>query len=241
MSSGEAQAEYLSAAKSEAEQPNWLPGSATTVADALATMFAEHGIESVRDGERLRFPAHDGLWANGAAVREYPRALQIDVRLGIEPDRTLIESVAGIGTEDEPSIRDGLAAFHRGTIAVLLAAFFGKPDLVVRQRWTVGERKRLVFIGQVTTRFGMPKDTNGKADIRFFDHFKANLLAQPLPLGVHWIRHHQMRMDGKVMSNEVLLDNNLWPEMQDMMAAFDWPPSEDKTYDARVFLVMRDG
>ena len=36
--------------------------------------------------------------------------------------------------------------------------------------------------------------------------------------------------------NEILLDNHPWPEMQDAMAAFDWPVSE-KRYDVRQFLV----
>jgi hypothetical protein len=219
----------------------WLPGSEAIVADTLGEMFREQGIESVRDEEDLLFPAHEGLRANGAALRRHSRSLQLDVRLGIEPDRTLVESVSGIGTEDEPAIRDGLNSFRRATFPVLLAAFFGKANLAVRQRWQVGEQKRIVFVGEITSRFGFPKDADGKADIRFFDHFKANLLAQPLPPGVHWIRLYQARMDGKALANEVLLDNKEWPEMQDTMAAFDWPPSDDKTYDVRVFLVMRDG
>jgi hypothetical protein len=217
----------------------WVLGSADVVRDALAELFRTRGVESVRDGEVLRFPARRPLWANGAAYRGYERTLQIDVRLGLGDGRTLIESVAGFGTEDGPAITDGLKSFERATLPVLLAAFFDQPHVAIRERWEVGGRKRVVAVGEVTTRFGFPLDAEGEPDIRFFDHFKRHVEQQPVPPGTHWVRLYQMQHDGKSMCNEVLLDNDVWPEMQTVMESFDWPVSE-KTYDVRVFLVMRD-
>jgi len=217
----------------------WVPGSADLVCDALGEMLRRHGVESVRDGDKLRFPAHAALWANGAAYRECERTLQIDIRLGIEPNRVLVESVAGFGTEDGPAITDGIASLERATLLVLLAAFFGRPQVAQRHRWEIGGQKRLVALGPVTTRFGLPRDAEGKPDLRFFDHFKARLQAQSLPPGTHWVRLYQMQHGGKITCNEVLLDNDPWPEMQTAVAEFDWPTSENP-YDVRVFLVIRD-
>ena len=41
------------------------------------------------------------------------------------------------------------------------------------------------------------------------------------------------------MSNEVLLDNDPWEEMQVFMAEQPWPVAE-KPYDVRVFVVVKD-
>ena len=48
-----------------------------------------------------------------------------------------------------------------------------------------------------------------------------------------------MRHKGAVLSNEVLLDNAPWEEMQAFMGEQRWPVSE-KPYDVRVFLVIKD-
>lgn len=219
----------------------WVPGSAAIIADALAAMFGEHGVESVRDGDDLVFPTHNGMRINGEAYRQYPAALQLDMRLTLGDGRLLCESVGGIHTDDTAAIHDGLPAFQRATLPVLLEAFFDRPRLVDRLRWTIGGTKRIVFVGQITTRFGFPRTAEDKPDIGFFFHFKKLLEAWPLPAGTHWIRVYHARMKEKVLSNEVLLDNDVWPEMQDAMAAFDWPPTGNKTYDVRVFVVIRDG
>ncbi len=218
-----------------------VPGSTARINTVLAQLFQAHGVEAVHDGSVLRFPAHPGLWMNGEAFNPLERAGQLDFRLGIEPNRLLCESVAGMGRTPDTQIDDGLAAFASHSFHVLLCAFFGVPPDhgICREEWDIDERKRVVFIGTIGSRFGFPLDGSGKPEIRFFVEFTRRLKVQPMPSGTHWVRLYQMRRGGRVLANEVLLDNQPWAELQDAMAAFDWPLC-DNTYDVRVFLVIRD-
>lgn len=218
-----------------------IPGSMDGVNDVLVQLFSGHGVEAARHGDGVVFPAHPGLWANGEAFRMYERIAQLDVRLGVEPGRMLVESVSGIGMTDGEQILNGLEAFTSTTFHVLLTAFFGLPEChgTERLEWEIGGRKRVVFLGVVGTRFGFPPGPDGQPDLRFYHHFERHLKAQPLPPGTHWVRLYQMRFRGEATANEVLLDNDPWPEMQEAMAAFEWPATE-KHYDVRLFLVIMD-
>jgi hypothetical protein len=218
-----------------------VPGSTERINQVLEALYRAHGVESVRQGAVVLFPAQPGLWANGEAFDHGSLAGQVDVRLGIDPERTLCESFAGIGDDLDQRTDDGLVAFTRCSFHVLLSAFFGSPpnDHAEREEWMIGGTPRDVFLGNVTSRFGLPPGADGGPDLRFFGHFRQQLNAQPLPPGTHWVRLYQMRFREESMCNEVLLDNGAWPAMQEAMAAFDWPLS-DKPYDVRLFLVIRD-
>jgi hypothetical protein len=219
-----------------------VPGSIELITGALEQLFQGHGVETTRDGEYLRFPAHPALWVNGELFREYEAAIQLDVRLGgFGPDRTLIESTGGMGQTQEAQIHNALATFADGTFHAILAAFFDHEpsDHASRHEWVIGGRKRTIDLGLITTAFGYPVGTDGQPDLAFFDHFKRHLEAQPLPPGTHWVRLYQMRFRGQDMCNEVLLDNDPWEAGMAGMAAFDWPVN-DKPYDVRAFLVIRD-
>jgi hypothetical protein len=219
-----------------------VPGSIERINAVLEQLFGAHGIEAVSEENTLRFPAFPGFWMNAEAFNPLERAGQVDFRLGIAPDRMLCESVAGLGTTPEKQIEDGLRAFASNSFHVLLSAFFGVPRReggIDREEWEIGGAKRVVFLGTIGSRFGFPPGADGKPDVRFFPVFKQHIQAQPLPPGTHWVRLYQMRFRGACTANEVLLDNHPWPELQNAMAAYDWPVNE-KYYDVRLFLVIRD-
>lgn len=208
---------------------------------SLFRLFRGHGVRAVRSGLELLFPAFPNYRMTGEAFRATERAGQIDIRLWIAPDRMLGESVAGVGPTPAEQIPDGIRAFITHSFHVLLCAFFGVPPAhgVARERWAIGGTPRDVFVGTVGSRFGFPLDADGSPDIGFFQAFKHLLEVQSLPSGIHWVRLYQARQNGQSICNEVLLDNDPWPALQDGMAAFGWPAS-DKWYDVRVFLVIRD-
>ncbi len=218
-----------------------VPGSTDRINGVLAKLFQAHGIETVREDDRLRFPAFPDYWMNGEAFNPMEYAGQLDFRLGIGRYRMIGESVAGLGKSAEKQIEDGLAAFASNSFHVLLCAFFGVPldHGIDREEWVLGGLKRDVFLGTIGTRFGYPLGDDGKPDIRFFQAFKQLLLTQPLPPGTHWVRLYHMHRGGRTTANEVLLDNHPWSELQHGMAAFRWPASE-KMYDVRQFIVIRD-
>jgi hypothetical protein len=217
-------------------------GSIDRINAVLEQLFRGHGIEAVRAGNELRFPAFPDYRMNGEAFNPRERAGQLDFRLGIAPGRTVCESVAGIGTTPDAQIEDGLRAFASNSFHVLLSAFFGVPRLehgADHEEWEIGGVKRTVVLGTIGTRFGFPLGTDDKPDIGFFRAFKRHVRAQPLSAGTHWVRLYHMRSGGECTANEVLLDNRQWPELESAMAAFDWPASE-RRYDVRLFLVIRD-
>jgi hypothetical protein len=218
-----------------------VPGSVDAVNGVLEQLFRGHGVETVRDGDGLRFPAHPALWGNGELFREFEVAIQFDVRLGLADGRVLIESTGGLGDSQDAQIQNALARFADSSFHILLTAFFGLPECHGTQQleWEIGGRKRVVYLGLITSWFGYPPGADGQPDMRFFDHFERHLQAQPLPPGTHWVRLYQMRFRGEDMCNEVLLDNAPWDPVMTAMAEFDWPVSENP-YDVRVFLVIAD-
>jgi hypothetical protein len=97
-----------------------------------------------------------------------------------------------------------------------------------------------VYPGPVTSVFGWPPPKpDGTPDLDFYPAFVKRLETYPLPQGTHWVRVYQMRRNGAVIANEVLLDNVSWEEMQVFMGELAWPVAE-KPYDVRTFLVIKD-
>lgn len=218
-----------------------VPGSTDRINAVLEQLFRAHGVEVVREGDKLRFPAFPDYWMNGEAFNPLEFAGQLDFRLSISRSRMIGESVAGMGSTPEKQIEDGLAAFASNSFHVLLCAFFRVPLAhgIDCEEWVIGGLKRHVFIGTIGTRFGYPLGADGKPDIRFYQAFKKHVQSHPLPQGTHWVRLYHMRRGGRTTANEVLLDNHPWTDLQHRMAAFDWPVCE-KMYDVRQFLVIRD-
>jgi len=223
-----------------------VPNSTDLIKPMLEQLFDGHGIKAECRDNVVVFPDHPGMWVTcetfdtGLMLASGARIWQLDFHLGIGPKRVLVESVSGIGHNEIERINNGLTTFVECSFHVLLSAFFdlSLPDDVERQEWEIAGQRRPVFISAVYWRFGLPKTAEGKLDLRFFAEFERLLKAQPLSPDTHWVRLYQTRYQGEG-SNEVLLDNEPWNALQDGMAAFDWPRNE-KPYDVRVFLVIRN-
>jgi hypothetical protein len=211
--------------------------------DVLRQLFQGHGVEALVQSGRVTFPTHPRLWVNGELFRSYERIIQFDVRLGgFDGDRVLIESVAGIGTDLNAQTRCAVQVFASASFHVLLSAFFGLAPChgTKRETWTIGG-PRVVYAGPITSVFGHPPSKpDGSPDLGFYPAFIKRLQALPLSPGTHWMRIYQMRHNEAVLSNEVLLDNDRWEEMQVFMAEQPWPIAE-QPYEMRVFLVVKDG
>jgi Family of unknown function (DUF6348) len=219
------------------DSPRWIGA-------ALKQNFEGHGISASldRDG-RLTFPLHPKMWVIGDLFQIAEKIVQLNVSMGgFDGDRTLIESVVGVGDDLNTQVDSALLAFGQGTFHVLLSAFFGLPEChgTERELTTIDGHRRELYIGLCTSRFGPPLRSDGTTfDLEFFNAFKSSLKKQSLPSGTHWIRLYHMRHRGQSMGNEVLFDNGDWPAMQETMAAFRWPVSE-KHYDVRIFLIIKD-
>lgn len=222
--------------------PQSIEGSTEYVNDVLRQLFHGHGVEATVASGRLTFPAHPGLWAEGELYACSEGIVQLDVRLGgFDGERTLIESTCGFGPDLNAQANFAVQAFANASFHVFLPAFFDRPPChgTERETWVIGQ-PRAVYAGLITTVFGYPPPkSDGMPDLDFYPAFIKQLETYPLAQGVHWVRIYQMRHKGEVLSNEVLLDNHPWQEMQDFMERQQWPVSEEP-YDVRVFLVIKD-
>jgi hypothetical protein len=205
----------------------------------LLELFRAHGVEAVAQEEWVTF--RDRKWKAAASIvraleQQAGTSVQLDVRLEIAPGRTIIESFAGVGETREKAVADALHNFTVNSLHVLLAAFFHSDDPQVSQeQWVVGGRTSRVTIGNVGIR-GKPP-VQGEPLVGWFRRFEDKLKKTELRPATHWVRLYYAHMEGKTMDCEVLLDNNVWEDMQSEMAALDWPSGDD-FYSVRVFLVI---
>lgn len=207
----------------------------------LLELFRAHGVACVAQEEWIAFPDH-GTRADTAIFKETQQptgmSVQLDVRLEIDPDRTIVESFAGIGKTRREAVASAMQNFIANTFHVLLAAFFKPGDEhVTKEEWSIGGKTRQVTIGNVGIR-GTPP-VQGEQLVAWFKQFEENLKCYELANGTHWVRLYYGQIDHKALACEVLLDNNVWEEMQTEMAAIDWPSGRDY-YSVRVFLVIKD-
>lgn len=110
-----------------------------------------------------------------------------------------------------------------------------------RDCWTINGVPRQIYLGPVTSRYATPgglRDDNPLPG-QIVDWIHDRLRRSSLPPGYHWMRIYHCHNEGQAMANEVLLDNEIWPEAQDELARFPWPVEPDPN-DARMFLMIRD-
>ena len=204
-----------------------------TLVQQLDELLRGHGLATVIDNDAVRIPALSQSWRPRIA-RELPHSIQLDVAIELWPGRTVLESIAGLGT-GEPAYVDALESFAAGPFHPLLEAF-GVPqgDQVTRERWTIGGREREILLGPVNVRGKAPKTT------AWFPALQAFLEASDLTPGLHWIRAFHAASDGKRVALEVLRDNVRWPEAVAALDAAPWPIA-DGFVSVRTFLVVRGG
>jgi Family of unknown function (DUF6348) len=205
--------------------------------DWLSRIMEAHGVRSELHDESVVFPDH----GKRGYARLFPRerTYQLDVGIEIFPGWTVLESFAGFGTDTDTdtALKDAFHAFARGTLHVILVAFFDHPseEQVTCEEWDIAGAPRRMTLGNVVFRGATPVDSIG-----WFPQFEAVLKSSALPNGTHWVRLYYAQIDNKAISCEALLDNEPWPELQEAMAHFAWPAATE-FYSARLFLTIQGG
>ncbi len=106
---------------------------------------------------------------------------------------------------------------------------------VTCEQWNIAGTTRQMTLGNVVFRGNTPADP-----VPWFPQFETALKSLALPGGTHWVRLYYATWDSQTMIHEALLDNETWPELQEAMACFCWPPTEHFC-SARLFLVIQGG
>ena len=209
------------------------------VNEILLELFRAHGVEAVSQGDWLVLP-NQNMRSSASVVSEKQQpngmTVQLDVRLEIAPQRTIIESFVGWGETREKAVANGIENFASNSFHVLLAAFFQPHDeQVVQEEWVIGGRTSRVTVGNIGVRGKLP--VQGDSMFAWFKRFEEKIKEQQLRPGIHWVRLYYGQMQGKMITVEVLLDNDVWEGIDSEMAAVEWA-SGDAFYSVRVFVVI---
>ncbi len=205
----------------------------------LKELFEAHGIIAKSQGNWLAFN-EAGVKVNGEIferpVQKHGLTIQLDIRVQIG-DRTLIESFAGVGKEKEEAVQDALQNFITNSLHVITAAFFDPHDKqVTRETWIISGQERTVIIGDVGTRGKVPSEKS--LHTAWFKHLEKLIKNANLSEDIHWIRMYYAQMKNQQLACEVRLDNMTWEQIQEEMAAYDWPKSQD-FFSLRLFMIIQ--
>lgn len=204
-----------------------------TLQKYLLRLFERHDVELEPDEDWLMtdgdFPAIRAIWHDGAAGE--PGRLDVDIV--ISEDRHIEESFAGEGV-GEAACRNALEAFEHSVFHVVLAACWYVTDdrRMQLQSWDIGVRTWDVFIGPlVSSRDGV------ELSDEFVPALRVALQNESLNPELHWVRLFYRRSDDGRVDAEALLDNELWPGGDRLLAALAWPVT-DAGYSVRGFIAL---
>lgn len=215
------------------------------VNQALLELFRAHGVEAVRQDDKIVFPKN-GMKAEASFVQEIEQptvlTVELEVRFEFAPGHIIVEAFAGLGATKEAAATDAFHNFVANSFHVLIAAFLqpdapkGEDEPVSRAEWIIGGEKRQVTIGNAGVR-GKPP-VQGTQLVGWVEPFERKLKQKRLGPGTHWVRLYYSQSQGKVLACEVLLDNEVWKVMQSEVETLAWP-SGGAFYSMRVFLVIK--
>lgn len=122
---------------------------------------------------------------------------------------------------------------------MLLSAFFNvdAADQVEIESWDIAGKTRRVTIGGMYVRTFTNTPFDAPTD--WFPIVQRAIEKTDLPSGTHWFRCYYAQFKKRATEVEVLLDNDDWQPIIEIMSGVDWPATED-FYSVRVFAVIQD-
>ncbi|AFE05988.1 hypothetical protein COCOR_04722 [Corallococcus coralloides DSM 2259] len=215
--------------------------TSTPANEQLAELLRAHDLALQEEGEWLRVsPRGPRFQATFTDTRTEPGSCTRRLDVWLEPwtGRWVVESVVGVGTTEAEALNDALMHFARASLHVLLAAFVRPPDEhVTVETWQVGGIDRKVILGNIITRGDNP---GPKLEEPWFKAFESALRSLPLASGTHCVRVYYAQRDEKRMALEVLLDNQPWQALADLLETASWPAAPG-FLSRRLFLVLQGG
>jgi len=207
----------------------------------LAESFSEHGIRCYVSGDLVVFP----MQRMTAYARLFDRSsspsnlvLQLDITLEIGLGRKIIESLVGLGMDEENAIKDAWKNFINSSLHVFLSAFFTSAfdDQVSKEEWIIDGRKHEVVMSNVAVRGNAPVPV----PLDWLTQFEDMIKSSELSAGTHWIRLYYSQSQREMMVTEILLDNDIWSSKEAIIRKFKYP-TDNEFFSLRVFLILTSG
>jgi hypothetical protein len=209
-----------------------------TCSHILPGLLEHHGIEAVDNDGVVSLPAFPGyqiaLELHGT---ENANTVELRAIFSMRPGQALVVPMFGMGENQEEAIMEAEYAFVGCVLHVWIAGLLGgKTEFATQHEWTIGGVPRKVTIGSVISR----GTNDGANDARWQFAFHEAVRAFLLPEGLHWIDIYYAQHDNTMQALQVWLDNERCPQLEDIMAKFDWLKSPD-FYTVRQFMTLQGG
>jgi hypothetical protein len=205
----------------------------------VADMFTAHGARAYRSGAWI---VVDGgrLFVRAAHFdhRQHPDSLvlQSDFVCLTPSGQHIVESFAGIGSDQRSALIDACKSFQDSTFHVLLVTCLDHScEHVDRESWTIGGTVRALTFGWLRTRGQLPLDLWPPV----FTAIQSQVGSIQLPAGLHWVRYFYAHIPGDSPTIEVLVDSEPHPALESAASTLPWPTS-DAFYSARLFFTIQD-
>ena len=201
--------------------------------DFLLETLRQHGLAAELQGEWIVPAGRPSIPIQALAFRnEGPSSVGLFEGRAVLPDgRTLIETIAGFGSDDEQALAQAQAKFLAGPFHPLLEGLYdvSSAGQVALEDWRVGAASYRAYVGSYLlfgVRFEVPPELR--------ERLEAWVAAQPDDdAEFHWCR---VFWGGSVA--EVLWDNETLPEAQRELATLPWP-DVDGYASVRLFMLLR--
>jgi hypothetical protein len=210
------------------------------VTGTLQQVLEHHSVHTKRDGPALVA----GNMTTSACVFRLPSAnnsflrLDINVNSPLIAGRTLIESFAALGSNEEEAIRQAWGKFCRASLHVLLEVFVGDKkgeDQIELEIWENGGARWRVCLGPLLVLGYGNQPPPAVMCGELIDQLREALLPKATR-EYHWLRFYYMRKDNSCLGSECLLDNESWSQGESLVNQWKWP---DGFYSIRLFLILR--
>jgi len=210
------------------------------VTSTLQQILEAHSVAVKPQGQSLvAGEAEMSAWIFRQPSVNLTNLLQLDVRVNspLIGNRTLIESFAGWGRDEPEATRQAWEKFCRSSLHVLLEVFIGDKKGEDQIEWETWEKSGVLWrvcLGPLfVLGFGdQPVPRIACGDL--IDRIRDTLLPAASRAG-HWLRLYYMRHANSRVGSECLLDNEMWPEGQDLVDQWNCP---DGAYSIRFFLIL---
>jgi hypothetical protein len=197
------------------------------VLELLHFALEAHGIASTIDGRVVRLAGGSDLAFEPRVFdgppNERAKIIQLDIVARsprIEP-RCIVESMAGIGSDQADAERHAFGKFLQGPFHVLLTALADHTCESKQSEWLLwhgsgGDWRicegALLVHGSGDTSTTYPQ---------FFKELE-KLFLSSASRDVHWVRIFVGSFDGKQAGADALLDNEPWPEAMALLNRWEW-------------------
>jgi Family of unknown function (DUF6348) len=167
-------------------------------------------------------------------------SVQLDLEVRTQTGHRILESCGGFGKTFRDAVGDAIKNFSDGSFHVIYSATTGHScSHCEEETWEIGGNARRVLISPMVYRGFGGFRPGGPAPIEWFRVMGRHIKECGLTAGLHWIRlYHFESPTAQDTVSEVLLNNEVRPDLQKVLATYDWPHSGNGFYSVRIFMMI---